>query len=63
MLVYEMVHHLQKVVGLKYECPQEREKLVYDAQSKWLGLFGHNLENDFEINAFTLKLTTQCMID
>jgi hypothetical protein len=31
MLVHEMVHHLQNEAGLKYECPQAREKLAYEA--------------------------------
>jgi len=40
MLVHEMVHHLQAAAGLRYACPQEREKLAYEAQGKWLGFFG-----------------------
>ena len=31
VLVHELVHHFQNVLGLKYECPQEREKLAYIA--------------------------------
>jgi hypothetical protein len=31
--------------GTAYECPAEREKLAYEAQDHWLGLFGRNLEN------------------
>jgi hypothetical protein len=30
--------------GAAYQCPAEREKLAYEAQDKWLGLFGRNLE-------------------
>ena len=62
MLVHEMVHHLQNVAGLKYECPQAREKLAYEAQGRWLELFGLNLENEFEIDPLALILTTQCLI-
>ena len=50
ILVHELVHHVQNAAGLKYSCPQEREKLAYDAQERWLGLFGHNLEHDFELD-------------
>src|SRR4029077_585443 len=40
VLVHEVVHHFQNVLRLKYECPQEREKLAYLAQERWLGVFG-----------------------
>jgi hypothetical protein len=60
VLVHEMVHHLQNVAGEKYSCPQEREELAYNAQQRWLELFGHNLESDFEIDPFTLLLSTKC---
>ena len=39
ILVHEMVHHFQNVLGVKHECPQEREKLAYKAQDRWLSLF------------------------
>jgi hypothetical protein len=61
VLVHEMVHHVQNVGGLKYACPQEREKLAYMAQDRWLGLFGHNLEADFELDAFSLLVKTRCL--
>jgi len=61
ILVHETVHHVQNVGGLKYACPQEREKLAYMAQERWLGLFGHNLEADFEIDAFSLLVKTRCL--
>jgi hypothetical protein len=62
MLVHEMVHHLQNAAGLKYECPQAREKLAYEAQSKWLDLFGLNLENELDIDPLALIVSTQCLI-
>ena len=55
-----MVHHLQNKSGLKYACVGEREKLAYEAQEKWLSLFGQSLEKEFEIDAFTLKMSTTC---
>ena len=60
VLVHEMVHHFQHVLGLKHACPQEREKLAYLAQERWLGLFGHNLEKDFELDGFSLLGKTRC---
>ena len=39
VLVHEVVHHFQNVFRLKYECPQEREKLAYIAQDRWLAQF------------------------
>jgi hypothetical protein len=61
VLVHEMVHHVQNVGGLKYACPQEREKLAYMAQELWLGLFGRNLEADFDLDAFSLLVKTRCL--
>jgi hypothetical protein len=60
VLVHEMVHHLQNLAGLKYECPQAREQLAYLAQERWLGLFGHNLAQDFELDGFSLLTKTKC---
>ena len=61
ILVHEMVHHLQTLAGTKFECPQAREQLAYAAQQRWLGLFGRNLEDDFQLDPFTLLVTTRCM--
>ena len=60
VLVHEMVHHLQNAAGSAYECPAERERLAYEAQDKWLGLFGRNLEAEFEINGLALLVSTSC---
>ena len=60
VLVHELVHHLQRVSDLKYECPGAREALAYSAQDKWLGLFGLSLSKEFDIDAFTLKVSTTC---
>jgi hypothetical protein len=60
VLVHEMVHHFQNVLHLKHECPQEREKLAFMAQERWLGLFGHSLEKDFELDGFSLLGKTRC---
>ena len=46
--------------GAAYECPAEREKLTYEAQDKWLHLFGRNLEQEFEINGLALLVSTSC---
>ena len=60
VLVHEMVHHLQNEAGTAYECAAEREKLAYEAQDKWLHLFGRNLEDEFEINGLALLVSTSC---
>jgi hypothetical protein len=62
VLVHELVHHLQSSAGLKYPCPQEREKLAYEAQDKWLHLFGVSLESEFQIDRLTLLVTTSCAL-
>jgi len=60
VLVHEMVHHFQYKLGLKHECPQDREKLAYAAQDRWLHLFGHSLESDFELDGFSVLGKTHC---
>ena len=61
VLVHEMVHHLQNLAGLKYECTQAREKLAYQAQDQWLKLHGRDLEKEFEIDMLTLLVSSACM--
>jgi hypothetical protein len=60
VLIHEMVHHLQSRGHMRYECGGAREALAYEAREKWLNLFGRNLESEFEIDAFTLKVSTMC---
>jgi hypothetical protein len=61
VLVHEMVHHLQNVAGMKYECSQAREKLAYEAQVRWLAQFGLSLVHEFEIDAMTVLIRTNCI--
>jgi hypothetical protein len=60
VLVHEMVHHLQNEGRTRFECPAEREKLAYEAQNKWLGLFGRSIEQEFEINGLAILISTSC---
>ena len=60
ILVHEMVHHGQHLAGLTYACPQEREKLAYQAQEQWLALFGTTLEAEFGIDPFSRLAKTLC---
>jgi hypothetical protein len=61
VLVHEMVHHLQNSAGLSYECPAAREKPAYLAQDQWLKLHGLDLETEFEIDKFTLLVSSACL--
>jgi len=61
VLVHEMVHHLQNIAQLRYECPQEREKLAYAAQDRWLSRHDRSLASEFELDPFTLLVRTRCM--
>jgi hypothetical protein len=61
ILVHEMVHHLQNTSRKKYECPGAREQMAYAAQDKWLKLFGRDLLSEFQIDAFTLRVSTACL--
>ena len=61
ILVHEMVDHLQNLAGLKFECPMAREKVAYMAQDKWLKRFGTSLELEFELDMFTVLISSACM--
>lgn len=61
VVVHEMVHHLQNLGKLKFECPQAREKTAYLAQAKWLERFGLSLENEFDVDMFTVLISSACM--
>jgi hypothetical protein len=61
MLVHEMVHHLQNVGNIKYECASAREKPAYLAQDQWLHDFGKNLATEFEVDMFTIVVKSACM--
>jgi hypothetical protein len=61
VLVHEMVHHLQGARPMRYDCPQAREEIAYAAQAKWLALFGRNLNDEFNIDPFTVAMSTRCI--
>jgi hypothetical protein len=62
MLVHLMAHHLQNVGGRRhFDCAEERNALPYEAQERWLGLYGGSLREDFGIDQAELMLITQCM--
>lgn len=61
VLVHEMVHHLQNLGKLNFDCPQAREKLAYLAQDKWLERFGLSLEKEFDVDMFTVLISSACM--
>ncbi|MGY8663156.1 DUF6647 family protein [Bradyrhizobium sp. UFLA05-109] len=61
VLVHEMVHHLQNLGKLKFDCPQAREKTAYLAQAKWLERFGMSLEKEFDVDMFTVLISSACM--
>jgi hypothetical protein len=44
--------------GKKYNCAGAREELAYAEQDKWFNLFGRNLSTAFQIDAFTLNVST-----
>ena len=61
ILVHEIVHHLQNLSQQKFECPAAREKLAYLAQDKWLAKFGTSLEREFDLDMFTVVVSSACM--
>ena len=61
VLVHEMVHHLQNLGKLKFDCQQAREKTAHLAQAKWLERFGLSLEKEFDVDMFTVLISSACM--
>jgi hypothetical protein len=61
VVVHEMVHHLQNLGGVKYECAGAREKPAYLAQNQWLKAHGLDLEKEFEVDMFTVVALSGCM--
>jgi hypothetical protein len=61
VLVHEIVHHLQNRGQLRFNCPEEREKVAYEAQERWLSQFGTSLEQEFEIDRFSLLVRVNCI--
>jgi Domain of unknown function (DUF6647) len=59
-LVHAMAHHFQNVAGKHFDCAEERKALPYEAQERWLGLYGGSLREDFGIDQGVLMLITQC---
>jgi hypothetical protein len=55
-----MVHHLQNIGGLHYECLQAREKLAYQSQDEWLKQFGQDLQGVFEVDKLTILVRSSC---
>lgn len=61
ILVHEMVHHLQHRGHRRYACVEAGEALAFDAQDRWLGLFGSDLATEFQIDGFTRLAATLCL--
>lgn len=61
VLVHEMVHHVQNLEGLRYECAEAREELAYVAQNLYLTTYGLSLAKAFRLDPVTLLVRTKCM--
>jgi Domain of unknown function (DUF6647) len=62
VLVHQIVYHLQSLAGMKYECPQERARVAFEAQALWLWESGQTLVSEFGIDPDALLLMTECYI-
>jgi hypothetical protein len=60
IVVHEMVHHVQNLAGLRFECYEAREKQAFAAQEQWLALFGKDLDTEFGLDPLTLLVRTNC---
>lgn len=61
LLVHELTHHLQNLGGLEYDCSGAREHAAYHAQARWLEGVGTSLAEEFDIDAMTLLVRTNCL--
>lgn len=61
VLVHEMVHHMQNEAGMRFACPEEREKQAFAAQEEWLAMSGSSLETAFGIDPLTLLVRSSCI--
>ena len=62
-LVHATARHFQNVTGRVFnvfDCPEQRNELPYDAQGRWLALYG-SLRDEFGVEPVTLMLLTQCV--
>ena len=59
ILIHQMVYHVQKLAGRKYECSWERERLAYAAQERWLRLHDSNLWDTFAIDRTIFLLSAE----
>ena len=62
ILIHKMVHHLQNVAGLQFQCAQEREKLAYIAQESGWPPPGEVWRLSFGIDPETFLFNTECYI-
>ncbi|WP_089175612.1 DUF6647 family protein [Bosea sp. AS-1] len=60
ILVHEIVHHFQEVHHVKFACDAAHEAKAFELQEKWLRLFGTSLEEEFQIDPFSLLVRTSC---
>ena len=60
MLVHELVHHLQNLSHATFACPAAEDELPYEAQEKWLNMFGRSLFSEFGLERTSVLLATKC---
>ena len=60
-LLHELVHHLQKLNGVKARCLAEYERQAYDLQLEWLREHGVQDPYKFlDVDEFTIHIISQC---
>ena len=60
ILVHELVHHLQNLSHATFACPAAEDELPYEAQEKWLNIFGRSLSSEFGLERTSVLLATKC---
>lgn len=61
ILLHELVHHWQRMNGLKLSCPAEFERQAIELQSKWL--LEQGIANPYQalgLDAFSVRILLAC---
>ena len=59
-LIHELVHFMQDQAGATYECQEDKERVAYVAQTKFLSELGVDLYQAFGVSKEWLEIRMSC---
>lgn len=59
ILVHELVHHIEACAQAHRGLPTSGERLAYEAQERWLNIFGNSLNGALGIDEFSVLMRTE----